>query len=150
MKRLVTQKKKKNVEAYPDELHYFPMTLKFYSAKAYTYVRKTFNLGFPDLSTISKWYRVISGKPGFTEEQLTALKAKVLAGKEKGQKVVCSLMLDEMSICKHAQYDGTKVLGYVDLGVGITDNSPPVATKALDVYTAISVNSNWKIPCSYF
>ena len=95
MKRLVTQKKKKNVEAYPDELHYFPMTLKFYSAKEYTYVRKTFNLGFPDLSTISKWYRVISGKPvisGFTEEQLTALKAKVLAGKEKGQKVVCLLM----------------------------------------------------------
>ena len=29
MKRLVTQKKKKNVEAYPDELHYFPMTLNF-------------------------------------------------------------------------------------------------------------------------
>ena len=107
MKRLVTQKKNKNVEAYPDELHYFPMTLKFYSAKAYTYVRKTFNLGFPDLSTISKWYRVISGEPCFTEEQLTALKAKVLAGKEKGQKVVCSLMLDEMSMCKHAQYDGT-------------------------------------------
>ena len=47
-------------------------------------------------------------------------------------------------------YDGTKVLGYVDLGAGITDNSPPVATKALDVYTTISVNSNWKIPCSYF
>ena len=150
MKRLVTQKKKKNVETYPDELHYFPMTPKFYSAKAYTYVRKTFNLGFPDLSTINKWYRVISGKPGFTEEQLTALKAKVLAGKEKGQKVVCSLMLVETSIRKHAQYDGTKVLGYVDLGAGITDNSPPVATKALDVYMAVSVNSNWKIPCSFF
>ena len=113
-------------------------------------MRKTFNLGFPDLSTISKWHRVISGKPGFTEEQLTAQKAKVLAGNEKGQKVVCSLMLDEMSIRKHAQYDGTKVLGYVDLGAGITDNSPPVATKALDVYMAVSVNSNWKIPCSYF
>ena len=101
MKRLVTQKKKKNVEA---------------------------------------------GKPGFTEEQLTALKAQVLAGKEKGRKVVCSLMLDEMSIRKHARYDGTKVLGYVDLGAGITDNSPPVATKALDVYMAVSVNSNWKTP----
>ena len=149
MKRLVTHKKKKNVEAYPDELHYFPMTLKFYSAKAYTYVRKTFNLGFPDLSTNSKWYRVISDKPGFTEKQLTALKAKVLAGKEEGQKVVCSLMLDEMSIRKHAQYDGTKVLGYVDLGAGINDNSPPVA-KEFDVHMAVSVNSNWKIPCSYF
>ena len=73
-----------------------------------------------------------------------------MAGKEKGQKVVCSLMLDEMSIRKHAQYDGKKVMGYVDLGAGITDNSLPVATKALDVYMAVSVNSNWKIPCSYF
>ena len=81
---------------------------------------------------------------------MTALKAKVLAGKEKGQKVVCSLMLDEMSICKHPQYDGTKVLGYVDLGAGITDDSLPVATKARDVYMAASVNSNWKMPCSYF
>ena len=71
-----------------------------------------------------------------------------MAGKEKGQKVVCSLMLDEMSIHKHAQYDGKKVLGYVDLGAGITDDSLPVATKALDVYMAVSVNSNWKIPCS--
>ena len=85
MKRLVTQKK--NVEAYPDELDYLPMTLKFYSAKAYTYVRKTFNLGFPDLSTISKWYRVISGEPGFTEEQLTALKAKVWLERKKARKL---------------------------------------------------------------
>ena len=35
-------------------------------------------------------------------------------------------------------------------GAGITDNSLPVATKALDMYMAVSVNSNWKIPCSYF
>ena len=48
MKRLVIPKKKKNVETCPDELPYFPMTLKFYSVKAYTYVRKTFNLGLPD------------------------------------------------------------------------------------------------------
>ena len=113
-------------------------------------MHKTFNLGLPDSSTISKWYTVISGEPAFTEEQLTAQKAKVLAGKEKGQKVVCSLMLHEMSIHKHAQYDGKKVLGYVDLGVDITDDSLPVATKALDVYMAVSVNSDWKMPCSYF
>ena len=59
-------------------------------------------------------------------------------------------MLDGMSIRKHAQYDGTKVLGYVDLGAGVTDDSLPVATKVLDVYMAVSVNSDWKIPCSYF
>ena len=81
---------------------------------------------------------------------MTAQKAKVLAGKEKGQKVVCSLMLDKMFIRKHVQYDGKKVLGYFDLGAGITDDSLPVATKALDVYMAVSMNSNWKIPFSYF
>ena len=48
MKRLLIPKKKKNVETYPDEFPYFPMTLKFYSVKAYTYVRKTLNLGLPD------------------------------------------------------------------------------------------------------
>ena len=39
MKRLVTQKKNKNPGAYPKELRAFAMTLKFYSEKAYKYVR---------------------------------------------------------------------------------------------------------------
>ncbi len=52
---------------------------------------------------ISSWYNAIDGEPGFTKETLTALKAKVLAAKRDGQKVVCALMLDEMSIHKHVQ-----------------------------------------------
>jgi hypothetical protein len=40
MKRLVTQKKKKNLGAYPPELTSFALTLKFYSTKAYNYVQK--------------------------------------------------------------------------------------------------------------
>ena len=52
------------------------MTLRFYSAKAYRYVRKTFDLGLPDPSTVSKWYNVIDGEAGFTEEALTAVKQK--------------------------------------------------------------------------
>jgi len=52
MKRLVTQKKKKNPGAYPLELRSFAMTLKFYSTKAYNYVRKSFDLGLPHVSVI--------------------------------------------------------------------------------------------------
>ena len=80
MKRLVTQKKKENPGAYPKELRTFAMTLKFYSAKADRYVRKSLDSGSPDPSTTSRWYNVIGGEPGFTQEALTALKAKVLLG----------------------------------------------------------------------
>ena len=149
MKRLVTQKKKKNPGAYPKELRSFAMTLKFYSAKAYKYVRNSFDLGLPHPSVISSWYNAMNGEPGFTKEALTALKAKVLAAKRDGQKVVCALMLDEMSIRKHVQWDGKKYRGFVDLGTDIDDDSLPEATEAL-VFMAVSVNSNWKVPCGYF
>ncbi len=149
MKRLVTQKKKKNPGAYPKELRSFAMTLKFYSVKAYKYVRNSFDLGLPHPSVISSWYNAMDGEPGFTKEALTALKAKVLAAKRDGQKVVCALMLDEMSIRKHVQWDGNKYRGFVDLGTDIDDDSLPEATEAL-VFMAVSVNSNWKVQCEYF
>ena len=85
MKRLVTQKKKKNPGAYPKELRTFAMTLKFYSAKPYKYVRESFDLGLPHPLVISSWYNVMDGEPGFTKEALTALKAKLLAGRRDGQ-----------------------------------------------------------------
>ena len=94
MKRLVTQKKKKNPGAYPKELRSFAMTLKFYSAKAYKYVRNSFDLGLPDPSVISSWYNAMDGEPGFAKEALTALKAKFLAAKRDGQKVVCAVCTD--------------------------------------------------------
>ena len=127
------------------------MTLKFYSAKAYKYVRESFDLGLPHPSVVSSWYNVMDGEPGFTKEALTALQAKVFAGKRDGQKVACSLMLDEMPIRKHVQWDGKaqKYCGFVDLGTDIDDDSLPEATEAL-VLMAVSVNSNWKVPCGYF
>ena len=106
MKRLMTQKEKKNPGAYPPELRSFAMTLKFYSAKAYNYVRKSFDLGLPCASVIRSWYSSMDGEPGFTKDAMAALKAKVLAAKRDGQEVVCALMLDEMAIRKHVEWDG--------------------------------------------
>ena len=60
-------------------------------------------------------------------------------------------MLGEMSIRKHVQWNPKARMrrGYVDVGTKIYDDSLPVATEAL-VLMAVSVNSNWKIPCGYF
>ena len=74
----------------------------------------------------------MNGEPGFTEDALTALKAKVLAAKRDNQEVVCALMLDEMSTRKHVEWDGK-------LGTGINDDSLPEATDAL-VFMAVLVN----------
>ena len=149
MKRLVSQKKKKNPGAYLLELRSFAMTLKFYSTKVYNYVRKSFDLGLPHPTVIRSWYSSMNGEPGFTKNALAALKAKVLAAKRDNQEVVCALMLDEVSIRKHVEWDGKQFRGYVDLGTGINDDSLPKATDAL-VFMAVAVNSNWKIPCGYF
>ena len=73
----------------------------------------------------------MNGEPGFTKDAMTALKAKVLAAKRDNQEVVCALMLDEMSIRKHVEWDGKQFRGYVDLGTGINDDLLPEATDAL-------------------
>ena len=52
MKRFVTQKRKRNLGAYPPELRSFALTLKFYSTKAYNYVQKSFDLGLPHVNVI--------------------------------------------------------------------------------------------------
>ena len=70
MKRIVTHKKKKNPGAYPPELRSFALTLKFYSKKAYKFVRKSFNLGLPHPSVIRSWYNTMDGEPGFTIQKL--------------------------------------------------------------------------------
>ena len=59
-------------------------------------------------------------------------------------------MIVEMAISTHAEWDGQKYCGFVDLGTGIDDNdSLPLAKDAL-VFMVGSVNSTWKVPCAYF
>lgn len=77
MKRLVNHKSSRpSRESYPEELKSFALTLSFYSAKAYNYVRKTFQLALPHPSTIRSWYSCMNCKPGFTQEAFDALKIR--------------------------------------------------------------------------
>ena len=150
MKTLVNQKGGRTTrQRYHAVLRSFALTLQFYSAKAYNYVRQTFNLALSHSSVIRGWHKSIDGAPGFTEEAFTALKSKVEEAKTQDQVVLCSLMIDEMAIKKHIEWDGKRFLGYVDIGANIDDDSTPVASEAL-VFMVVALNGSWKVPCAYF
>ena len=149
LKRVKSNKKSGKGRVYSPELKSIALTLQFYSSKAYSFLRKTFNLALPSQSQIRRWYSKIPADPGFTQPAFNALKLKAEEAKENGKEVLCSLMLDEMSIKKHVSWDGHKYQGYVDLGNGADDDSLPMANDAL-VFMVVSLNSSWKVPCGYF
>ena len=149
MDRLLSNKKGKG-HKYPPELKSFALTLQFYSSKAYEFVRQKLNLALPHQAHIRRWYAKVPAAPGFTQPAFVAIKAKVNEAREKGNSVVCALMLDEMAIRKQVSWDGKQFTGYVDLGNGTPDDdSAPVAKDAL-VLMAVCINGSWKVPCGYF
>ncbi|KAH8009969.1 hypothetical protein HPB51_023025 [Rhipicephalus microplus] len=58
-------------------------------------------------------------------------------------------MMDDMAIKKHVQLVGKKVVGYIDLGKGISDHSLPEATNVC-VFMLVGMNMRLKIPLGYF
>lgn len=107
-KNLITNWYKKNTnhkipKKYSPAVRQFTLSLHLFSAKAYNYVRKQFNTILPHARTLSKWYSHVDAKPGFTSEAIKTLALKV---KFSEAPVVCSLMLDEMAIRQHIEFDG--------------------------------------------
>ena len=149
LKRAIEHKSKNiSKSKYPEVLKAFALTLQFYSTKAYNYVRRSFQLALPHPSTIRRWYQSIDGKPGFTQEAFAALSSRVKDSKTKGEDIICGIMVDEMAIRKHLQWDGHKFQGFVDTGT-VNNDASSVASEAL-TFMAVSLNSSWKIPLGYF
>lgn len=136
-------------EKYSPALRMFALTLQFYSTKAYNYVRETFDFTLPHPSTITKWYSSINGEPGFTGEAMNAIRAKASEAQMNNKELLCNLVVDEMAIRKHLEWDGKKFRGYVDIGNEVDDDSNAVASEAL-VFMLVSLDSHWKVPCGYF
>lgn len=78
------------------------------------------------------------------------LKKKVAEKRNRGEKLLCSPISDEMAIRKNVQWcDKTKkMLGYVDLGDG-ENNSESVAEQAL-VFMMNAINDSFQIPIATF
>ena len=151
MKRMISVKAKGTGKGkkYAADIVAFALTLQFYSSKAYDYVRDTFKLALPSQQDLRRRYSKIIAEPGFTEPAFVELEKKVEDAKSEGKKVICSLMLDEMSIKKDVCFDGERFRGYVDIGNEVEDDSLPCAKEAL-VFMVVCVNSSWKVPCAYF
>ena len=151
MKRLLQSKKSSQCkESYHPILRSFALTLQFYSTKANNYVRKTFGLGLPHITTIRQWYSRLNGAPGFTAEVFASLEMKAKEAKDKGDQILCSLMMDEMALRKDIEWDGQKNVGFVDIGTDVNDNeSMPAASEAL-VFMVVCANGSWKVPVGFF
>jgi hypothetical protein len=119
----------------------FRSYVKFFSPKAYSYVRSEFSSCLPHPKTLGNWYSTTDAKPGFTSESMEMLKLEV---QNSEKPVICSLVLDEMAVRKHVEWDGI-----VELGSVLDDPALGEATRAL-VFMVVSINESWKIPVGYF
>jgi len=106
----------------------------------YIYVRKQFNTILPHSRALSKWYSHVDAKPGFTNEALKMLALKV---KFSSDPVVYCLMLDEMAIRQHIEFDGTNYYGSIDLGTGMDTYSFEKAKECL-VFMVAAINGKFK------
>lgn len=132
---------------YTDEIRKFALTLHYYSPKGYEYVRKSFSNILPHVRTLRRWYTVVDGNPGFTQESLNSIKIKSQQGP-----VYCNLTVDEMCIKKHVELDTCQnVYGYVNMGVDYELDKDDIhqAKNAL-VFLVVGMNGYWKLPIGYF
>ncbi|KAG7453457.1 DNA transposase THAP9 [Solea senegalensis] len=148
-KTILTRLGRGNMSKVPEELRSFAITLNFYSAKAYAFVRDNFDLFLPLPYTIRKYYSSVSADPGFTRASFSALQTHAEDRKKEGRQTICALMVGEMSICKHVEYSEGNLHGYVDPGCGAIDDSLPPARDAF-VVMAVAIDESWKIPLAYF
>lgn len=138
-----------NHQKYNASLRAFALTLHFYSPKAYSFVRDTFNKSLPHPVTIIKWYKTVGGAPGFSTESLNTLQEMVRTQASKGLPVLCNLVMDEMSIRKQIEWTGKVFTGHVNFGINFDSDEVPAAREVL-VFMLVCLNASWKIPVGYF
>jgi len=85
---------KKLKKKYSQKLRRFVITLHFFSAKAYDFVRNEFSTIMPHPRRY-RWYAHTNANPGFTNETLKILNLKC---KNSDHPIVCGLIIDEMAI----------------------------------------------------
>jgi len=74
--RCLQKKSGSSVQPYPTQLKSFALTLQFYSARAYDYVRTVFVNCLPHPRTLSTWYQCVNGNPGFSDDVFAALQVR--------------------------------------------------------------------------
>ncbi len=136
---------KKAGSRYSQEMKEFAVSLHFYSAKAYNFVRKSLHLPHP--ATIRSWAADVACEPGFLTATINSLAGKLASDGESE----CGLILDEMSIRKETLWDrkNQKFVGNVDYGTMKGEDPDNIATNVL-VIMASGLKKSWQMPIGYF
>jgi hypothetical protein len=69
--------------------------------------------------------------------------------KKQGKSLVCNLVMDEMSIKRHIQWNGSKQLGYIDYGFQMEGERLPEAKEVI-VFLLVALNCKSKISYNKF
>lgn len=131
---------------YTDDVKSFALTVYFYSAKAYRFLRNYLHLPHP--STLRRLLSTHNCNVGFMSEVLDYL--KTVAAENDSLKNV-ALIFDAMSIRTELRFDlkTDKYWGYVDYGGIMTDDSETLATEVL-IFQIVSYTEKFKCPIAYF
>lgn len=138
---------------YPEEVRKFALTLRFYSQRAYNYVRDKFHNNLPHPRTILKWYQQsdVQTKSGICTRSFELIKDKVDELKKEGKKLYVGLIFDEMHIRQHLQWmRDKKFSGFITFGkVSEKCETLPLATQAL-VFLLSGINVPFHMPIAYY
>ena len=135
------------VQKYDIEVLNFASTVRFYSTKAYEYLRKF--LALPDISTLNKKMKGFKAMPGFHMEAFEELKTH----KGDPNYASASLVLDGIHIKSYSQYcpDMKHVFGNIDYGpeIPLDKAEDTVANESLTVML-VGYKKYWKLTIGYF
>lgn len=87
--------------------------------------------------------------PGFNAASFRILQSRVEVLRRNGKQTPCALVMDEMAIRQHIEWDGTKYQSYIDMGTQMDNNSLPDA-KGVLAFMLVSLNVSRKVPIGYF
>ncbi|KAG0415142.1 hypothetical protein HPB47_007695 [Ixodes persulcatus] len=128
LRNLVLKRFRKANNTYPEDVRKVSLMLHFYSAKA----------------PLRKWAAVIVGRPDFNRDSFNRVTQEALE-----ERLLVSLMINEMRTKKQVDWDGKEVIRYCDLGHGIINNDIVAYGKHALVFLAVAVNRSWEIPLGF-
>lgn len=132
----------------------FVLTLRYYSPRAYDYVRHKFCKNLPHPVTIKKWYQQsqVETESGICQRSFELLKQKVVDMRSQGKELICGLVHDEMAIKQHVQYlDATKEFcGFINFGKVPDDcENLPIASNVL-MFLLNGISIPFNMPIAYY
>ncbi|KAJ7344693.1 hypothetical protein JRQ81_000643 [Phrynocephalus forsythii] len=134
-------------ETYPAATRNFAVSLHLFSAKAYEFMKKTFQL--PESATLHTWLSNSEYRPGFSQQAFDALAETSQAGE---QTTLCSLLVGTMPLERRLYYDPPtgSLQGFMNFGAGNYDADEVLAAGEALLFVAVGFQGQWIVPLGYF